>query len=84
MDQAREQRVGQVLVVWESRGPPTTAGVPLLRLTTQTALLDADGALRWLAPKEQRRESPWRPTSFGGDVVHRVLNALDDVLFGRA
>jgi LysR family transcriptional regulator, chromosome initiation inhibitor len=39
---ALEQRVGQVLVVREKPCTATAAGVPLLRLAAQTALLEAD------------------------------------------
>jgi LysR family transcriptional regulator (chromosome initiation inhibitor) len=39
---ALEQRVGQVLVVREKPCSATAAGVPLLRLAAQTALLEAD------------------------------------------
>ncbi|CAN5448658.1 ArgP/LysG family DNA-binding transcriptional regulator [soil metagenome] len=39
---ALEQRVGQVLVVREKPCRATTAGIPLLRLAAQTALLEAD------------------------------------------
>src|SRR5258708_40218614 len=37
-----EQRVGQVLVVREKPCRPTAAGVPLLRLAAQTALLESE------------------------------------------
>ena len=39
---ALEQRVGQVLVVRQKPCIATPAGVPLLRLATQTALLEAE------------------------------------------
>jgi LysR family transcriptional regulator, chromosome initiation inhibitor len=39
---ALEQRVGQVLVVREKPVSPTAAGVPLLRLASQTALLETE------------------------------------------
>lgn len=39
---ALEQRVGQVLVVREKPCKPTTAGIPLLRLAAQTALLESE------------------------------------------
>src|ERR1044072_1772602 len=39
---ALEQRVGQVLVVREKPCTATAAGVPLLRLAAQTALLEAE------------------------------------------
>ena len=43
---ALEQRVGQVLVVREKPCSPTAAGIPLLRLAAQTALLEAGGTGR--------------------------------------
>jgi LysR family transcriptional regulator (chromosome initiation inhibitor) len=39
---ALEQRVGQVLVVREKPCQPTAAGIPLLRLAAQTALLESE------------------------------------------
>jgi LysR family transcriptional regulator (chromosome initiation inhibitor) len=39
---ALEQRVGQVLVLREKPCAPTAAGIPLLRLAAQTALLEAE------------------------------------------
>lgn len=39
---ALEQRVGQVVVVREKPCVPTSAGIPLLRLAAQTALLEAE------------------------------------------
>ena len=69
---ALEQRVGQVLVVREKPCTATAAGVPLLRLAAQTALLEAEalaemGGGRWCSAANcvggQRR--------FDGDVVHR-------------
>jgi LysR family transcriptional regulator, chromosome initiation inhibitor len=39
---ALEQRVGQVLVVREKPCTATAAGIPQLRLTAQTALLEAE------------------------------------------
>jgi len=39
---ALEQRVGQVLVVREKPCRPTSAGIPLLRLAAQTALLESE------------------------------------------
>jgi LysR family transcriptional regulator, chromosome initiation inhibitor len=39
---ALEQRIGQVLVVREKPCRPTAAGVPLLRLAAQTALLESE------------------------------------------
>src|ERR1700755_198785 len=39
---ALEQRIGQVLVVREKPCRTTTAGIPLLRLAAQTAMLEAE------------------------------------------
>jgi LysR family transcriptional regulator (chromosome initiation inhibitor) len=39
---ALEQRVGQVLVVREKSCRATVAGVPLLRLAAQTAMLESE------------------------------------------
>jgi LysR family transcriptional regulator (chromosome initiation inhibitor) len=79
---ALEQRVGQVLVVREKPCTATTAGIPLLRLAAQTALLEAealaemgggDGALPRIALAINADSmSTW----FTG-----VFTALDDVLF---
>jgi LysR family transcriptional regulator (chromosome initiation inhibitor) len=51
---ALEQRVGQVLVVREKPCTATAAGVPLLRLAAQTALLEAE-ALREMGGSEGTR-----------------------------
>src|SRR4051812_29362287 len=79
---ALEQRVGQVLVVREKPCTATTAGVPLLRLAAQTALLEAEAlaemggsegaATRIAVAINADSMSTW----FTG-----VLEALDDVLF---
>ena len=79
---ALEQRVGQVLVVREKPCKATAAGVPLLRLAAQTALLEAealaemgggDGATSRMALAVNADSmSTW----FTG-----VFAALDDVLF---
>ena len=39
---ALEQRVGQVLVVREKPCKPTAAGIPLVRLAAQTAMLESE------------------------------------------
>ena len=52
---ALEQRVGQVLVLREKPCVATTAGVPLIRLAAQTALLEAETLA------EMRGGSPERP-----------------------
>jgi LysR family transcriptional regulator (chromosome initiation inhibitor) len=79
---ALEQSVGQVLVVREKPASPTAAGVPLLRLAAQTALLEVealaemgggDGMLPRIALAVNADSmSTW----FTG-----VFDALDDVLF---
>jgi LysR family transcriptional regulator (chromosome initiation inhibitor) len=79
---ALEQRVGQVLVVREKPCTATAAGVPLLRLAAQTALLEAealaemggsDGAAARIAVAVNADSmSTW----FTG-----VFEVLDDVLF---
>lgn len=46
-----EQQVGQVLVVREKPCRATTAGIPLLRLAAQTALLESRRSLKWVATR---------------------------------
>jgi LysR family transcriptional regulator (chromosome initiation inhibitor) len=79
---ALEQRVGRVLVVREKPCTATAAGVPLLRLAAQTALLEAealaemggsDGAAARIAVAVNADSMA---TWFTG-----VFDALDDVLF---
>jgi LysR family transcriptional regulator (chromosome initiation inhibitor) len=79
---ALEQRVGQVLVVREKPCTATAAGIPLLRLAAQTALLEAEalaemgggaGAFPRIALAVNADSMA---TWFTG-----VLTALDDVLF---
>jgi LysR family transcriptional regulator (chromosome initiation inhibitor) len=79
---ALEQRVGQVLVVREKPCSATAAGVPLLRLAAQTALLEAEAlaemgggdatAARIALAVNADSMSTW----FTG-----VFDTLDDVLF---
>jgi LysR family transcriptional regulator, chromosome initiation inhibitor len=79
---ALEQRVGQVLVVREKPCTATAAGVPLLRLAAQTALLEAEAlaemggsdgvAARIALAVNADSMATW----FTG-----VLGAVDDVLF---
>jgi LysR family transcriptional regulator (chromosome initiation inhibitor) len=79
---ALEQRVGQVLVVRERPASPTPAGVPLLRLAAQTALLEAEalaemggsesGAARIAVAVNADSMATW----FSG-----VFAAIDGVLF---
>ena len=59
---AFEQRVGQVLVVREKPCAATPAGVPLLRLAAQTALLEAE-ALAEMGGGSRRRVSGSRSRS---------------------
>ncbi|AQA03615.1 transcriptional regulator ArgP [Mycobacterium sp. MS1601] len=51
---ALEQRVGQVLIVREKPSRPTAAGVPLLRLAAQTALLEAEALAETTGGSAQR------------------------------
>jgi LysR family transcriptional regulator, chromosome initiation inhibitor len=79
---ALEQRVGQVLVVREKPALSTAAGVPLLRLATQTALLETEAlaemgggegvSARIAVAVNADSMSTW----FSG-----VFDILDDVLF---
>lgn len=79
---ALEQRVGQVLVVREKPCTATAAGIPLLRLAAQTALLEAEAlaemggsegaAARIAVAVNADSMSTW----FTG-----VFGSLDDVLF---
>jgi LysR family transcriptional regulator (chromosome initiation inhibitor) len=77
-----EQRVGQVLVVREKPCTATAAGVPLLRLAAQTALLEAE-ALAEMGGGEGRAARI--AVAVNADSMAtwftRVLNALDGVLF---
>lgn len=79
---ALEQRVGQVLVVREKPCIATAAGVPLLRLAAQTALLEAEvlsemvGGEGTLPRIALAVNADSMATWFTG-----VFEALDDVLF---
>jgi LysR family transcriptional regulator (chromosome initiation inhibitor) len=79
---ALEQRVGQVLVVREKPCTATAAGVPLLRLAAQTALLEAEalvemGGGEGAAPRiAVAVNADSMSTWFTG-----VFDSLDDVLF---
>ena len=59
---ALKQRVGQVLVVREKPCTATAAGVPLLRLAAQTALLEAEALAEMGGVKVRLRELRWRST----------------------
>jgi LysR family transcriptional regulator (chromosome initiation inhibitor) len=79
---ALEQRVGQVLVVREKPCTETAAGVPLLRLAAQTALLESE-ALAEMGGSEGAAarialavNADSMATWFTG-----VFSALDGVLF---
>lgn len=79
---ALEQNVGQVLVVRDKPCAPTAAGVPLLRLATQTALLEAET----LAEIGGGSAGPPRiALAVNADSMSTwftaVLAALDEVLF---
>jgi LysR family transcriptional regulator (chromosome initiation inhibitor) len=78
---ALEQRVGQVLVVREKPCTATPAGVPLLRLAAQTALLEAE-ALGEMGGGDG--SSPRITVAVNADSMAtwftRVFEALDDVL----
>ncbi|BBY80841.1 transcriptional regulator ArgP [Mycolicibacterium pulveris] len=77
-----EQRVGQVLVVREKPCVATPAGVPLLRLAAQTALLEAE-ALGEMAGGTG--SAPRIAMAVNADSMATwftaVFDALDDVLF---
>ena len=77
-----EQRVGQVLVVREKPCTATAAGVPLLRLAAQTALLEAE-ALAEMGGGD--KASPRIALAVNADSMATwftgVFAALDDVLF---
>jgi LysR family transcriptional regulator, chromosome initiation inhibitor len=78
---ALEQRVGQVLVVREQPFTATAAGVPLLRLAAQTALLEAE-ALREMGGSEGT--APRIALAINADSMSTwfacVFTALEDVL----
>lgn len=79
---ALEQRVGQVLVVREKPCVATPAGVPLLRLAAQTALLEADalaemGGGSGIAPRIAVAVNADSMATW----FTEVFTALDNVLF---
>lgn len=79
---ALEQRVGQVVVVREKPCVPTAAGIPLLRLAAQTALLEAE-ALAEMAGGDG--SSPRIALAVNADSMATwftgVLDTLTGVLF---
>ena len=79
---ALEQRVGQVLVVREKPCTATAAGIPLLRLAAQTALLEAEALAEMGGGGGAARELRWRSTTIRlATWFTGVFSALDDVLF---
>jgi LysR family transcriptional regulator, chromosome initiation inhibitor len=79
---ALEQRVGQVLVVREKPCKATAAGVPLLRLAAQTALLEAE-ALAEMGGTDGA--TPRIAVAVNADSMSTwftgVFSVVDDVLF---
>lgn len=79
---ALEQRVGQVLVVRDKPCAPTAAGVPLLRLAAQSALLEAE-ALAEMGGSEG--SAPRIAVAVNADSMSTwftgVFSALEEVLF---
>jgi LysR family transcriptional regulator, chromosome initiation inhibitor len=80
---ALEQRVGQVLVVREKPCKPTAAGIPLLRLAAQTALLESEALAETAG--EGTGERTRIAIAVNADSVSTwftaVLGALPDALF---
>jgi LysR family transcriptional regulator (chromosome initiation inhibitor) len=80
---ALEQRVGQVLVIREKPCRPTTAGIPLLRLAAQTALLESEA----LAETNDAEGRQWNRIAIAVNAdsmstwFTAVLGRLPDVLF---
>jgi LysR family transcriptional regulator (chromosome initiation inhibitor) len=80
---ALEQRVGQVLVIREKPCRSTTAGIPLLRLAAQTALLESEA----LAETSGADVRQWNRIAIAVNADSMstwftgVLGALPDVLF---
>ena len=80
---ALEQRVGQVLVVREKPCKPTAAGIPLLRLAAQTALLESEALAETAG--DGTRDRTRIALAVNADSVSTwftaVLAALPDALF---
>ncbi|MFS0897434.1 LysR family transcriptional regulator ArgP [Mycolicibacterium litorale] len=80
---ALEQRVGQVLVIREKPCRATAAGVPLLRLAAQTALLEAEALSELGGPGTAHR--PRVAVAVNADSMSTwftgVLGDVADVLF---
>ena len=81
---ALEQRVGQVLVVREKPCKSTAAGVPLLRLAAQTALLESE-ALAETSGGDAAGSQPRIALAVNSDSMSTwftaVLGRLPDVVF---
>jgi LysR family transcriptional regulator (chromosome initiation inhibitor) len=80
---ALEQRVGQVLVVREKPCKATSAGIPLVRLAAQTAMLESEalGALGRRADEERMRAAIAVNADSMATWFTAVFSQLDDVLF---
>jgi len=80
---ALEQRVGQVLVVREKPCTATAAGIPLVRLAAQTALLESEAldALGRSSDAERLRVAIAVNADSMATWFTAVLSRLDDVLF---
>jgi LysR family transcriptional regulator (chromosome initiation inhibitor) len=75
-----EQRVGQVLVVREKPCRPTAAGVPLLRLAAQTALLESEAESAGRSAELTRIAIAVNADSMSTWFTE-VLAGLSDILF---
>ena len=80
---ALEQRVGQVLVVREKPCKATTAGIPLIRLAAQTAMLESEAldALGHRAGARRQRVAIAVNADSMSTWFTAVLGQLDEVLF---
>ena len=80
---ALEQRVGQVLVVREKPCKATAAGIPLVRLAAQTALLESEAldALGRRSDAERLRVAIAVNADSMATWFTAVFSRLDDVLF---
>jgi LysR family transcriptional regulator (chromosome initiation inhibitor) len=80
---ALEQRVGQVLIVREKPCKATAAGIPLIRLAAQTAVLESEAldALGHRAGARRQRVAIAVNADSMSTWFTAVLGQLDDVLF---
>jgi LysR family transcriptional regulator (chromosome initiation inhibitor) len=80
---ALEKRVGQVLVVREKPCRATAAGIPLLRMAAQTAMLEAEALVETGGggPEEQTRVAVAVNADSMGTWFTSVLGLLPGVLF---